>query len=227
MQPFQQAAYLLHARPYKENQLLLDLITEFDGKVSAVTYVSNRSKTNKKALLQPFIPLNIAFKGRSSLKHLTLVEAKSKAITLKGSYLYSGFYLNELLVRLLTDLLPCPEVFQQYQHSLTELQAIKNIEPILRYFELALLEELGQTIDFSILLEQSADNFYYQAEQGFIPVIGKVTKPCYSKEHLIAIAQQNLSDKAVQHSFKLLMRQIMAPLLGNKPLNSRKFFTQR
>lgn len=235
MQENLQSAFLLHSRPYKENQLLLDFITEFDGKISAVTYVSNSAKSNKKALLQPFIPLKISYKGKSSLKNLTLVEATGKPYSFKGNYLYSGFYLNELIVRLLTDLLPCTDVFNQYKLSLYELSQNKPIEVTLRYFELTLLEELGQTIDFSVLLEEvdaedinkPASHFSYQCEQGFMPVFNNTSQTCYHRQHLLAIAQQNLSTKEVLYTFKLLMRQIMAPLLGNKPLNSRKFFKQR
>lgn len=225
-----QSAFLLHSRPYKENQLLLDFISEYDGKVSAVTYVSHSTKSNKKALLQPFLPLKISYKGKSSLKSLTLVEATGKPYVFKGNYLYSGFYLNELMVRLLTELLPCNEVFNQYQLSLHDLSLYKSIEVVLRYFEMTLLEELGQTIDFSVLLESTNEPvsyFYYQNEQGFIPAFNHVSHVCYSKQHLLSIAQQDLSNKEVLYTFKLLMRQIMAPLLGNKPLNSRKFFKQR
>lgn len=230
MPEYLQSAFLLHSRPYKENQLLLDFITEYEGRVSAVTYVSHSNKSNKKALLQPFVPLKISYKGKSSLKSLTLVEVNGKPYSFKGNYLYSSFYLNELMVRLLTELLPCTDVFNQYQLSLHDLSENKPIEVVLRYFELKLLEELGQTIDFSVLFEKESESvnyFYYQNEQGFMPVLSQSSLVCYNKQHLLAIAEQDLASKDVLYTFKLLMRQIMAPLLGNKPLNSRKFFKQR
>lgn len=222
-----QLAFLLHSRPYKENQLLLDLLTEHDGKISALIFSGNSLKSNKKSILQPFSPLRIAYKGHTALKKITLVEAASKSYHFQGNYLYSGFYLNELIVRLLGENIPCQILYQQYQLSLLALNEKQNIEEILRCFEMVLLEELGQTIDFSDILNSNAKHFYYITEQGFIPAINKLSQPCYDKEHLLAIAEQNFSKKEVLYTFKLLMRQIMAPLLGNKPLNSRKLFIQR
>ena len=221
-----QAAFLLHSRPYKEHQLLLDLLTEHDGKVSAIIFSGNSIKSNKKAILQPFSPLNVAYKGTTALKKITLVEAAGKSYAFQGNFLYSGFYLNELMVRLLGELIPCSELFSQYKTSLTQLNTKQNIEIVLRNFEMVLLQELGQTIDFSEIEQQPESHFYYITEQGFIPAINKLSQPCYDKQHLLAIAEQNLSSKDVLYSFKLLMRQIMTPLLGNKPLHSRKLFSQ-
>lgn len=219
-----QSAFLLHSRPYKEHQLLLDFITENDGKVSAITFTGNSIKTSKKAILQPFSPLNISYKGSSNLKKLLLAESASKSYSFQGNYLYSGFYLNELMVRLLGELIPCQQLYFQYQKSLLALNSQHSIEIVLRNFEMVLLEELGQTIDFSEVSATGTSHYYYIAEQGFIPAINKMAQPCYDKEHLMAIAIQDFSNKEVLYSFKLLMRQIMAPILGNKPLNSRKLF---
>lgn len=221
-----QNAFLLHSRPYKENQLLLDFITEEQGRVSAITFTGRSVKTNKRAILQPFAPLSISYKGTQALKKLSLVEAREKSYQFTGNFLYSGFYLNELMVRLLGELIPCHNLYHQYCISLEALNQQQNIEIILRNFELALLEELGQTIDFSMVLESNASHFYYIVEQGFIPAINKLPQPCYDKQHLLAIAEHELQDKAVRYTFKLLMRQIMMPLLGNKPLNSKKLFTK-
>ncbi|MGJ8691955.1 MAG: DNA repair protein RecO [Thalassotalea sp.] len=227
MAEHQQAAFLLHSRPFKENQLLLDLLTEHDGKVSALIYSGNSVKSNKKAILQPFSPLLIAYKGQSSLKKMTLVEADGKSFQFRGNYLYSAFYLNELLVRLLGDAIPCPELFHHFKLSLQALNEQEPIEVVLRHFEMTLLEELGLTIDFTCLDYESMPYVNYIAEQGFVAAINNSVKPCYDKQHLLAIAEQKLLSKEELFTFKLLMRQIMAPLLGNKPLNSRKFFTQK
>ena len=108
MTELEQSAYLLHSRPYRDNQSIVELITEHEGKVSALVYIGKSAKSNKKALLQPFSPLSIVLKGKSSLKNLSRVESASKSITLSGNYLYSGFYINELLVRLLPELRPVP-----------------------------------------------------------------------------------------------------------------------
>jgi len=222
----EQTAYLLHSRPYRENQLLLDLLTENDGKVAAITYVSHGSKSNKKSLLQPFTPLTVVLKGSTSLKKLSRVEPAGKSLSLVGNHLYSAFYLNELMVRLLPEQLNCVSLFEQYHISLQNLMKKSPIELTLRNFESALLDELGISLDFSVVFEQDASYYSYLLEHGFIPIFDKPSGVVFQQKHLLAIAQQQYDNEEVRYSYKKLMRHIINQLLGNKPLNSRKLFTQ-
>ncbi|NQZ81591.1 MAG: DNA repair protein RecO [Colwellia sp.] len=220
----EQSAFLLHSRPYRENQQIVEFLTENCGKISAIVYIGKTLKSNKKGLLQPFSPLNIILKGRGSLKLLSRVEASEKSYKLTGNHLYSGFYLNELLVRLLGEHIECTELFLQYKNSLLALAECQSLELILRQFEMALLDELGQCFDFSPVFEINCSSFYYVQEQGFIPALTKMKLPCYDRMHIQAIAQQQLTDKKVLHSYKVLMRQVINHFLDGKPLNSRKLF---
>lgn len=239
----EQKAFVLHVRPYQENQQLVELLTEHDGKVSALVYVGQSKRSIKKALLQPFLLLNVAFKENtkysSRLKLLTRVEANSKSYTLTKNSLYSAFYINELLVRLLTDNIVCTPLFFQYQSTLSALSEDLAIAPQLRVFELCLLDELGLTLDFSPVFEENSDNvagFYYVAEQGFVPAyhyaIKNITTPWFNTFHLQAIAQQSYDRSkpelvGIDQTFKLLMRHIFDHLLEGKPLNSRKLFAMK
>ncbi|WP_245825439.1 DNA repair protein RecO [Pseudocolwellia agarivorans] len=226
MEIFEQQAFVLHSRPFKDNQLIVDLLTEQSGKVSAIVYTGKTQKSNKKGLLQPFLPLQIVLKGKGQLKNLSRIETNQRSFDLKGNYVFSGFYLNELLVKLLGEHIECPELFHQYKQSLKALAEQTSIEKILRNFEMILLDELGQSFDFSNVFESPEPFYYYVLDEGFIPAISKLTLPKYSKEHLLAIAQQNIEDEQVLRTFKLLMRQVINNLLGGKPLNSRKLFTR-
>lgn len=226
MEIIEQSAFLLHSRPYRENQLIVELLTEHSGKVSAISYVGKTLKSNKKGLLQPFLPLKVLLKGRANLKNLSRVESSRKSYPLSGNFLYSGFYLNELLVRLLGEHISCDVLFHQYQRSIDELAQQQPIEPVLRQFEMVLLEELGQCFDYSPVFEQNVANFYYLPEQGFIPVLEALRQPIYSKQHIQAIAQNDFSSAETLHSYKILMRQVINQLLGGQPLNSRKLFGQ-
>ncbi|OKY25882.1 DNA repair protein RecO [Thalassotalea sp. PP2-459] len=227
MQELEQNAFLLHARPYKEHQIIAEFITEQHGKVSAITYSGNSVKSSKKALLQPFIPLKVAFKGQRNLKTITLLEATAKSWNLTGNYLFSGFYLNELQNKLLDELLPMPNIFQQYQQSLTQLAEQQPIEPVLRNFERHLLDELGYSIDFSLAFACSTPNCHYVPEQGLVVEQLNTQLPRYPVEHLQAIAQNELADKQVMQTYKRLMREVFHHLLDGKPLNSRKLFIKR
>lgn len=239
----EQKAFVLHVRPYQENQQLVELLTEYDGKVSALVYVGQSKRSIKKALLQPFLPLNVAFKEsglqKTRLRMLTRVEANSKSYVLTKNSLYSAFYLNELLVRLLTDDIICETLFSQYQFTISALSQDLAIAPQLRAFELSLLEELGLSLDFTPVFEENGEHvagFYYVAEQGFVPVydyaIKNMTTPWFNTLHLQAIAAQNYDRNkpelaGIDKTFKLLMRQIYHHLLEGKPLNSRKLFVTK
>lgn len=236
----EQHAFVLHSRPFKENQQLVELLTESDGKVSALVYVGQSKRSIKKGMIQPFLPLRLTFKNNNStLKQITAIEATANAYSLSKNHLYSGFYLNELLVRLLNNDIVCEDLFHQYQLTLTSLSANLPIAPQLRKFELSLLSELGLSLDFSPVLNETSDNvagFYYLAEQGFIAAykysIDNITTPWFHTVHLQAIAQHIyhdnvIIDKEAEHTFKLLMRNILNHQLDGKPLNSRKLFEKK
>ena len=227
MQEITQSAFVLHTRPYRENQLLVDLLTEHDGKIAALSYVGHSTKSSRKALLQPFLPIKITLKGQYSLKNLARVESTGKSFLLKQNALFSAFYINELLVKLLSDNIACSELFQQYAISLKALADVGNIEVCLREFELMLMDELGLSFDFSLVFEHSAEGFYYLPDEGFIPAYTKLKQPCYNRWHLQAIAQRDLSTPEVLLTFKSLMRQVINHLLGGVPLNSRKLFSNK
>ncbi|MBA6223110.1 DNA repair protein RecO [Colwellia sp. MB02u-18] len=222
-----QSAFVLHSRPYRENQLLIDLLTEHDGKLAALSYVGHSTKSSRKALLQPFLPIKVTLKGQYNLKSLIRVEPIGKSFLLKKNALFSAFYINELLVRLLGDNIACEALFQQYKMSLEALAQASNIEICLREFELMLMDELGLSFDFSLVFEHSAEGFYYLPDEGFIPAYTKLKQPCYNRWHLQAIAERDLSTPEVLNTFKALMRQVINHLLDGVPLNSRKLFSKK
>ena len=231
----EQNAFVLHSRPYRENQQIVDLLTEQDGKMTALVYVGQSKRSIKKGLIQPFLPLRLTLKGQGNIKQITQIDSIAKSYSLIKHSLFSSFYINELLIRLLTEQIACQQLFSQYQATLTALAQGEEIAPQLRLFELALLEELGLSFDFSPVFEHDVSYFHYIAEQGFVPVYGTSPKnsvQCFDKAHLQAISQRESLYKTslaegVSYTFKLLMRQVINQLLGNKPLNSRKLFANK
>ena len=236
----EQNAFVLHSRPFQENQQLIELLTEHEGKISALVYVGQSKRSIKKGMIQAFLPLKFTFKDNNTgLKRITQVDATANAYSLKKGYLYCGFYINELLVRLLNDDIVCADLFKQYQSTLLALSESLPAAPQLRQFELSLLSELGLSFDFEPVFNENSDNvvgFYYLAEQGFIPAykysLATIKTPWFKTEHLQAIAQyihhdKVLKDKDIEHTFKLLMRDVINHLLDGKPLNSRKLFAKR
>lgn len=228
-----QPAYVLHSRPYRDTSLLIDFFTPTLGRISAVARGVRQRKTRTRSLLNPFTRLLISLQGKSDLKLLTAVEADSLFFNLQGEQLYAGFYLNELLVRLLPDMDAHEEVFDAYQASLSVLQENASLEPVLRCFELDLLAQLGYGIDFGSDAEtgesiDGSENYRFDAQKGFVRIPANTS---LSERELIlpglvlvSIAQRDFTEPATRRCAKLLCRQMLKPLLGSKPLNSRDFF---
>lgn len=229
-----QPAFILHTRPYRDTSLLIDFFTPDHGRLSAVARGMRQRKSTTRALLNPFTRLLISLQGKSELKLLTAVEADNQFFSLQGEYLYSGLYLNELLLRSLPLADPHQQLFTHYAQSLQALQAQQILEPILRCFELDLLNELGYGVDFehdaltgaAIMAEC---NYVFESEQGFIRVedlnhVG--ARLVLAGRTLLDIAQRDFSSVAVHSGSKQLCRQLLKPLLGHRPLRSRELFVQ-
>ncbi len=134
-----QPAYVLHSRAYRENSALVDFITP-QGRLRAVLR-SARGKAG--TLARPFVPLEVEFRGRSELKNVGRMESAGVAAWLVGDALFSGLYLNELLIRLLPAEDPHPVLFEHYALTLLALAEGRPLEPLLRSFEWRLLDDLG------------------------------------------------------------------------------------
>ncbi len=226
-----QSAYLLHSRPYRDTSLLIDFITQDFGRISAVARGVRSPKSKNRALLQPFIPLIINLSGKSELKTLGQVESKGNSIPLKNKALFSAMYVNELLVRLIHKQEPDIEIFSLYKETLINLSYNAAIEPVLRNFELNLLELLGYGIDFSFLQESPKNDelmcwYYFHNETGFEQVndIKSKTERYFSKLALQQIAAKNFTELETQKSAKRLLRVALSVHLGDKPLSSRNLF---
>ena len=70
-------AFVLHTRPYRETSQLVDLFVATAGKVTVVARGSRSARSTIKGLLQPFIPLNVRYSGKTALKSLQLIESQS------------------------------------------------------------------------------------------------------------------------------------------------------
>lgn len=225
-----QPAYILHARPYRDTSLLIDLLTPDFGRVTAVARGVRKNKTPKRQLLNPFSRLLVSWQGKTDMKLLTSFESDNRFLSLAANHLYSGFYLNELLVRLLPEMDSHNGIYHAYEQSLDALQAQADIEPLLREFELRLLAELGYGLDFT----QDARNdcvivpqgFYEcHIQEGFYSAAPDIPEHYLLKgESLLAISRGDYSSPITRLAAKQLTRRLLKPLLGHRPLKSRELF---
>ncbi|GAA5218403.1 DNA repair protein RecO [Corallincola platygyrae] len=223
-----QLGFVLHRRPYRETSLLVDLFTEHSGYIRAVCRGGQRKSLA--ALMQPFYPLTLSFKGQGELVTLLQTEPRGMPHTLTSERLYAGLYVNELLVRLLPIGVPCPELFSVYQSTLIKLadKASASLEPMLRQFEFILLTELGVAFDFQhdahgVPIE-SGGRYVWYSEQGFCRNDSDANG--ISGDSLLEIGFGQLNNIANQRVAKQLCRQALSGFLGKKPLKSRELFAQ-
>ncbi|MBU1193117.1 MAG: DNA repair protein RecO [Gammaproteobacteria bacterium] len=227
-----QPAYLLHQRPYRDTSLLLEIFTPEQGRFGLVARGARAPKSRNRGLLQLFQPLLLSWTGRAELGTLTGVEPNGTAPRLLGATLYSGFYLNELIMRLLQRLDPHPELFMAYAEALQGLQYAT--ERPLRLFEKRLLETLG----YGLMLDHEADTgepviaegFYrYELETGPVAVTqGSVQRPgqglCLQGSSLLSLAADQLEDAQSLSDCKRLMRAALGLYLGDRKLKTREVF---
>ena len=246
------AVYILNRRPYKESSLLLDIFSYHHGRQSILAQGALKSKKGWAALLQVFQPLIMTWTGRSSLKTLVSLEAPSPAIMLQNERLYSGYYLNELLLKLISVSIESQSressypgshqaIFLAYADALGGLQDDENIEVPLRKFEFALLEDLGIFPDFhqDISGKNIDAEVYYQLklQQGFCAVLADrgshdQLSPFIKGEFIMHIQNNldNLSALAMDQQkeglrqLKKLMRVLIDDALDGKEIKSRSLF---
>lgn len=230
-----EAGYVLHTRPWRDTSLLVEFFSRDLGRIAFIARGAKSRKSrggSASALLQPFTPLQCSWSGRSQLRTLTGCEAMDAALPLKGRRLYSGMYMNELLIRLLQPEDPHRKLFDHYAAVLALLaESEQSEEEIpLRRFELVLLEELGYGFDLlndglSGDLVEPDSWYHFDEEHGMVLAPDQTSDrlPRYRGADLESISQGDFSGSA-RICAKRLMRQALSTHLGDRPLRSRELF---
>jgi DNA repair protein RecO (recombination protein O) len=222
-----QPAFILFSRPFQDNSVIVDVFCPAVGRFGLVVRNARGSARNqqRRALLQPFVPVALSWKGRGELKTLVQIEADGAPFLLQGERLFSGLYINELLTRLLHRDDPHPDLYGYYVKALRDLANNESLEWILRQFELQLLNELGYGVDLGFDGSDGSPltpegHYRLTLDEGFIPV-GMAMKDTFRGEDLLALAAGEKSE-TLRPVAKRLCRLLLAPHLGNKPLQSRE-----
>ena len=221
-----QPALVLHVRPYRETSAIVQMLTQGQGRLAGVLR-GYRSKKQGQVSVQPFSVGTVTYFGRSDLVTIQKFESHH-FIGLQGEGLYAGFYVLELLTRLLQERQEDPLIFASTMRVLEALEEHDPLQPALRCFELELLQQLGYGIDFSVRGQplQEHGRYVFEAQTGFRPALAETTAGArlFSGVELQQIASRDFATPRTQDAAKVLMRAALAPLLGGKPLTSRKMF---
>lgn len=148
------AAYVLHQYDWSESSLIVDLFTRDAGRVVVAAKGAKRPTSQLRAVLMPFqrIVVSLARTARdessSEVHNLRGAEWAGGPASCGGDALLAGFYLNELLLKLLARDDPHPALWDAYAATLPWLGAADEAAA-LRAFELVLLAETGHLPDLT------------------------------------------------------------------------------
>jgi len=217
-----QPAYILKHSKFRESSLILEVLTRDFGIVSILARGVRKSKSKTAGILLAFTDLKLSYVGRNELKILTHVEVGERLTSLKGISLYCGFYINELVGYFLHKNDPHPDVYVEYQQCLALMSDTENIEQILRFFELNLIECVGYGFQLTIDVKtgapvQLAEKYVYDVESGMLESVNGYV----SGDTLFALEARTYLNERALYEAKQLMRRIIDFHLQGKELKSR------
>ena len=229
-------AFVLHTYAYRETSLIVELITASYGRVALVARGAKRPRSETRGLLQAFQPLTVSWAGAAELKTLLKAEWRGGLPLPRGSALLCGFYLNELLLKLLAREDAHPLLFDDYAAALAALgqrPMAADQAVVLRRFELRMLTELGYALPLSRDVESGAaidpaGRYHYIFDRGPRRVAAHVARepgaslPLVRGATLIALATDSYPDAEIAAEAKRLMRDVLDHYLEQRRIFSRR-----
>jgi DNA repair protein RecO (recombination protein O) len=225
-------AFLLHRRPYTESSVLIDLFSRHHGRMVLIAKGARKLKSRWRGSLLPFQSLIAAWSGRGEVKTVTGIEGVGPSCVLRGKALYCGYYMNELVLRLLHRFDPHEDVFDNYANALARLSTEEDQERVLRIFEKQLLRDLG----YGMHLVRDADRgnpidpgerYRYRPDAGplqysetdhhGVPVHGAT---------LLALEEEVEFDERTRRESKRLIRSVLDYHLDGQTLRTRIVYGQ-
>ena len=187
-----------------------------------------------------FQPLELSWSGKGEVLTLMKAEWQGGQPLLIGRALLCGYYLNELLVRLTAREDAHPRLFAAYVDAMNALSRGESQPPILRRFELALLQDLGYEAALAVegdsgVAVQPNERYLYIIERGPVRLetlaeegidltdpIALGDQPLISGQTLLDMADDDFSRAQTLAQSKHLLRMLINHTLGGKPLHSRR-----
>ena len=237
----QEPGFVLHSYPYKETSLIVEVFTRRFGRVSLLARGARRPRSTMRGVLLAFHPLRLTWSASAELGTLMSAEWGGGQASLSGIALMCGFYINELLLRLLPRDDPHEALFDEYGKALSRLSeggaaAGRLAEgaaqaAILRGFERRMLAELG----YAPVLDRDAANgtqieaakhYAYEAERGPVETRRSNGDSVVSGRTLLDMAADNYDDSRTREEARQLMRALIAERLGGQVLHTRAVLSE-
>lgn len=226
-----QPAYVLHHQPYRDTSRILELFTRDHGRVSVFARGARGARKSGASLismLQPFNRLLISWSGRGEAGQLTGAEFDGAVSILPPDRSVSGFYLNELLLKLCARHDSHPDVFALYAQTIESLKHAADAIRPLRIFEKRLLDALGyglaleRDVATGLAIEPHAA-YHYRMEHGAVRADGVAEGTLiFSGATLLSLSREDLTDPAACADARRLLRAALDLCLEGRELKSRQ-----
>ncbi|HTQ78279.1 MAG TPA: DNA repair protein RecO [Burkholderiales bacterium] len=218
--------FVLHAHPYRETSLIVEVFTRRHGRLGLLARGARRPRSALRGVLLAFHPLRLSWSGAAELRNLVGAEWAGGHGSLAGVGLMCGFYLNELLLRLLPREDAHESLYDAYGGALAGLAAAARHAAVLRGFERRLLAELG----YAPVLDREAESgaaidpvkrYAYESERGPVETRRESGEAVVSGRTLIDMASDNYEDPRTREEARRLMRALIGERLGAQALHTR------
>ncbi|MDA8390057.1 MAG: DNA repair protein RecO [Gammaproteobacteria bacterium] len=227
----EQRGFVLHRHAYGETSVLLEVFTAQFGRAGLIAKgVRRPGRAFAGANLRPFQPLLLSWTQRGDLGTLVGAEPLPPHMDLRGNAIWCGFYVNELLLRLLHRHEGHADLYASYEAALQALALEGCQEPILRVFEKRMLAALG----YGLLLSHDRSGCAIDADAQYVYGVGEgpvaaaeagaVNGIAVRGSTLLALLAEEWSDPRQLREAKALLRVLVDELLGDKRLHTRSLF---
>lgn len=218
-------AFVLHAYPYKETSLIVEAFTHRHGRVALLARGARRPRSALRGVLLSFQPLQLAWSGSGELATLIRADWGGALHPLSGKGLMCGFYVNELMLRLLPREDPHEALFEHYGAAIAGLSAAEAHSAVLRGFEKRLLAELGYAplLDRDALTGAPIDpggRYRYEADRGPVRAINGA-ELTVSGRTLLDVAADDYTRAETRDEARHLMRALIGQRLHGQVLHTR------
>ncbi len=168
-------AFVLHRYAFSESSLIVEMLTRHHGRVALLAKGVKRPASQFRSVLLPMQPLRVTYSGGGEVKVLKGAEWVGGYAMPSGHALLTGFYVNELMMRLLLRDDPQEALFDLYAQTISIVaNSTSLMSAALRAFELLLLHNMGWLPSLTVITQTQqglVEDFLYelQPESGLCP----------------------------------------------------------
>jgi DNA repair protein RecO (recombination protein O) len=218
-------AYVLHQYSYRDTSRIVEVFTSDHGRLTLFARGARGPKSALRGVLRPFQRMLVSWSGSGEACQLVSAEIDGVLTNLPPKRLMSGFYLNELLLKLTERCDPHPEIFFSYASCVQALCEGEVEEPTLRLFEKRLLSDLGYGLELELTgggVPIEPDGYYRLALQSRPqPCVAEAPGAIYGRS-LADLQAESFGDPRSLRDAKRVLRAAIDACLDGRPLKSRE-----